>query len=102
MFTIPKYSYRSMVFTNLGSSQLSLGLDFWKKDLLDIDIFQVNSDEAKNFFCGEKGEVLKLTEIINLIRKINRVLLLHWINLVPPEFTKKKGCCLHRVAGIRC
>ncbi len=70
-YIINTFKNRSMIFTNLGSSQLSLGLDFWKKDLRDIDCFQVNLDEAKKFFCGEKGEELKLTEIIKLIRKIN-------------------------------
>jgi len=70
-YIIATFKNRSLIFANLGSSQLSLGLDFWKKDLLDIDFFQVNLDEAKKFFCGEKGEALKLTEIIKLIRSIN-------------------------------
>ena len=70
-YIINTFKNRSLVFTNLGSSQLSLGLDFWKKYLLDIDLFQVNLDEAKIFFCGKKGEELKLTEIIKIIRKLN-------------------------------
>ncbi len=70
-YIIDTYKNSSMIFTNLGSSQLSLGLDFWKKYLLEIDLFQVNLNEAKKFFCGKKGKELKLTEIIKLIRTLN-------------------------------
>jgi len=70
-YIINEFKNRSMVFTNMGSSQLSLGLEFWKKDLPNIDYFQVNLDEAKKFFRDVNGEVLKLTEMIELIRKLN-------------------------------
>lgn len=70
-FIINKFKNRSIVFTNLGSAQLSLGFEFWRNYLHDIDFFQVNLGEAKAFFRGKNGEELKLTEIIKIIKEIN-------------------------------
>lgn len=70
-YIINKFKNRSTIFSNLGGAQLSLGFEFWRNDLQDIDFFQVNLNEAKSFFRGRNGEELKLTDIIRLIRKIS-------------------------------
>nr|WP_320013499.1 carbohydrate kinase family protein [uncultured Desulfobacter sp.] len=61
---------RSIIFTNFGNSQLSLGLEFWKDSLPDIDFFQVNLDEAKLFFRDKDEHEQKLPEIIEQIREL--------------------------------
>jgi sugar/nucleoside kinase (ribokinase family) len=58
----------TLIYANLGASQLEYGFDFWKEKLKEIDILQLNIHELKQFI--KDGEKLDLFSLINLIKEI--------------------------------
>jgi sugar/nucleoside kinase (ribokinase family) len=52
---IREYRNKSLIFVNLGTSQLALGLDYWEDTLKGTDIVQLNLHEAKRLFS--KNEI---------------------------------------------
>jgi len=65
---IDAYWNKYLIFTNFGNSQLSHGVDFWKKDLCRTDLFQLNLEEIRRFF--KKGNrIYSLSKILKWLRK---------------------------------
>ncbi len=52
---INRYHNRSLIYTVFGNSQIKHGLQFWENEgvFSNIDIFQLNMEEAKRFFVTE-------------------------------------------------
>ncbi len=61
---------RCLVYSNFGRTQIEYGIDYWRKYLHKIDVFQLNIQEFKNFFKKEPKK-LYLKEIIKKIRELN-------------------------------
>lgn len=76
-YLISHFAGNSQLFCNFGTSQISLGYEFWKNDLPKIDVCQLNLEEAKRFFSSN-GEKKSLKEIVDIIHqlKINAVITL--------------------------
>lgn len=74
---IERYRGRSLIFTNFGDSQISLGHQFWEDELKDVDIFQLSLGETRRFF-SKGGRVPPITEIVEWFRarKITAVITL--------------------------
>ncbi len=70
-YLIDRFKGRSLIYSNFGKSQISLGLDFWRDVLPHIDVFQLNLSEAKDFFSTQLGKIDSLLEIVDIIRKNN-------------------------------
>ncbi len=70
-FLIDRFKGKSLVYTNFGKSQISLGFDFWKEYLPYIDIFQLNFAEAKLFFSHKKEESNSLSQVVSTMREAN-------------------------------
>jgi len=63
---INTYCNKSLIYLNLGQSQLEHGFNAWKDILKKVHILQLNLDEIKQFFQVNK-ELLSLHEIKNMI-----------------------------------
>jgi sugar/nucleoside kinase (ribokinase family) len=61
-------SLGKFIYCNFGSTQISYGFYFWKNYLKQIDILQLNIDEARLFFTHD-SKVPTLYEIISLLGK---------------------------------
>ncbi|NPA59540.1 MAG: carbohydrate kinase family protein [Epsilonproteobacteria bacterium] len=59
----------TLIYANLGSTQLDYGFDFWIEYLKKIDILQLNIHELSSFI--KDGKKLSLYELINKIRELN-------------------------------
>ncbi|WDP91369.1 MAG: carbohydrate kinase family protein [Desulfobacter sp.] len=51
-YLIEKFAGKSLIFANLGHSQLSLGVSYWEPFLRKTDIFQLNLSELTYFFSA--------------------------------------------------
>jgi len=58
----------SLIYVNLGASQLEYGFDFWEEDMGEIDILQLNIDELKQFI--KDGESLDLFSLVKKLKKV--------------------------------
>lgn len=66
--TINTYFNKFFLFANFGDSQIKHGVDFWIKDLANIDLFQLNLEEIRRFF-NQSGRNSSLNEIIKFLRE---------------------------------
>jgi sugar/nucleoside kinase (ribokinase family) len=68
----------TLIYANLGASQLEYGFDYWKKDLKNIDILQLNIHELTQFI--KNGDSLDLFSLIEKIKDlgISAVITLDW------------------------
>ena len=76
---IEKFTGRSIIMVNLGSSQINLGIKYWEQSLQNVDIIQLNLHEAKQLFMiDNSNEPPKLTTIIKWFqeRKITAIITL--------------------------
>lgn len=69
-FIVEEFKDETLIFANFGNSQINQGMKFWIDTLPDIDIFQLNLEEAKRFFSND-GEENSLVEIVDIIRNQN-------------------------------
>lgn len=69
---INRYHNRSLIYTVFGNSQIKHGLQFWEEKgvFRDIDIFQLNMEEAKRFFLTENRSMTS-EEILEWCRTMN-------------------------------
>lgn len=51
-YLIDRFAGKSLVCANFGTSQISLGINFWEPYLDKIDVFQLNLPEMQRFFTG--------------------------------------------------
>jgi len=58
----------TLIYANLGESQLEYGFDFWEDEIKDIDILQLNIHELKQFI--RDGDKLDLFSLISQIKEI--------------------------------
>jgi sugar/nucleoside kinase (ribokinase family) len=70
IYAIENISDGCLVYSNFGRTQIEYGVDYWKKYLCKIDIFQLNVQEFNTFFKKESKK-LYLKEIIKKIRELN-------------------------------
>lgn len=68
-FIIETFKEKSILFANFGNTQIALGLDYWKPYLPQIDLFQLNLEEAKRFF-SDKKENATLVDVVDTIRSL--------------------------------
>lgn len=67
---INKYRNRTLIYTVLGSSQLRLGWKFWQKHISDnINVFQLNLSEAKDFF-SEDAQPATINTVLDCLREM--------------------------------
>lgn len=66
-YLFSRFGSSAMVYANFGESQIRLGLNYWKTNLSQIDILQLNLNEMKTFFTPRGKRPLSLFEIINEI-----------------------------------
>jgi sugar/nucleoside kinase (ribokinase family) len=52
---IRDYQNKSLLFVNLGASQLALELDYWEDTLKRVDVVQLNLHEAKRLFSKNEA-----------------------------------------------
>ena len=69
---IDTYQGKSLIYANLGNSQLQLGYEFWEHSFRHIDILQLNIAEAKQFFTRADEPSKALLDILDLLLK-NRI-----------------------------
>ena len=69
-YLVNRYKKKCLIYSNFGNSQIQLGLDFWKNELGDIDVFQLNIAEARKFFLGEDETEPGLPKLVDIIRKM--------------------------------
>jgi sugar/nucleoside kinase (ribokinase family) len=67
---IDKFYNKSLIYVNLGRSQLSYGFEFWKDTLKKIDILQFNLEEVKHFFSISNYEN-SLVNILKIFQELN-------------------------------
>ncbi len=70
LYAIQNVNNRCFVYSNFGRTQINYGIEYWKKYLHKIDIFQLNIQEFKIFLKKELKEP-SLKEIIKKIREAN-------------------------------
>lgn len=70
-FVIEKYHEQSLIYTNFGNSQINLGLDYWLDTIPNIDIFQLNLEEAKRFFSKDLDNKKSLHDIVEKLRDLD-------------------------------
>jgi len=66
---IDAFQGKSLIYANLGNSQLQLGYEFWEHSFRHIDILQLNIAEAKQFFSGTSESSKTLPDILDLLLK---------------------------------
>jgi len=69
-FIIDTFKGKSTLFANFGNTQIALGLDFWLPYLPQIDLFQLNLEEAKRFFADKKKNAT-LVDVVDKIRSLD-------------------------------
>ena len=70
-YLLERFGGQAMTFVNFGLSQIELGYEFWKKlgVLNQIDVLQLNLDEAKQFFSDSYDQRRPLPSIVDVLRK---------------------------------
>jgi len=61
----------TMIYVNLGRTQLEYGYEFWKDSLSKVDILQLNIDEIKFFLNASKEPPITLSEVIKILSTLN-------------------------------
>ena len=64
---IDAFQGKSLIYANLGNSQLQLGYEFWEHSFQHIDILQLNIAEAKQFFTRANEPRKALLDILEML-----------------------------------
>lgn len=65
---ISSFGDKFLVFANFGNSQLQHGINFWEKDLRQIDLLQLNLEEIRQLF-KDRDKKASLYEILEWLRQ---------------------------------
>ncbi len=72
LYAIDYFSTKaSLIYANIGASQIAHGFDFWKKYLPKIDILQLNIHEIKELFQREGEASPPLQNIFDRLVRLN-------------------------------
>lgn len=66
---IQAFKDKSLLYANIGTSQIKLGAKYWEKELSLLSVLQLNCTEVKSFFLSMNLEDNSLLSILNWFKE---------------------------------